>query len=40
MSGVIKFFLLGVSLAGLATLVCPHMWSGLRRRGTSVRPPA
>ena len=40
MSGVIKTFLLGVGLAGLATLVCPHMWSGLRRRGTNGPPAA
>ncbi len=40
MSGVIKTFLLGVGLAGLATLVCPHMWSGLRRRGAVTPPPA
>ena len=40
MSGVIKTFLLGVGLAGLATLVCPHMWSGLRRRGADASPPA
>ena len=40
MYGVIKTFLLGVGLAGLATLVCPHMWSGLRRRGVGTPPLA